>query len=301
MGNMGSFNAAGPAPGMYTQPAYGGAPLTPPQTAVKQTAGSTIFMVLAILYSATTLLSFITGLATSNSGLAVFLSILFSVPAILLTIGMWMSFASARQPGNRLSGVGLCRGVMITCVVLICIFMAFVIIASIIWLSEADSQARRYGASLSDLGMILRYDSEIREATTVLIILFILLIAVMIFVMIYFIKLSKLCAEVRDTMYTGQNRIGGTTYVFVFTIIIIVCAVISLLFSIAANATIADISDVFSEMGLNGVLGGLAGASALGIIQSLLSIAVYICATVTLSQLKKNLMMTNGYYGGRPY
>ena len=301
MGNMGSFNAAGPAPGMYAQPAFGGAPLTPPQTAVKQTAGSTIFMVLTILYSATTLLSFVTGLANSEGGLAVFMSILVSVPAILLTIGMWMSFASARQPDNRLSGVGLCRGVMITYVVLICIAMAALIIITIIGLSEASSQARRYGASLSDLGTILRYDSDARAATTALTITYILIIAVMVFVMIYFIKLSKLCAGVRDTMYTGQNRIGGTSYVFVFTIIIIVCAVISLLFSIAANATIADISDVFSEMGLNGVLGGLAGASAMGIIQSLLSIAVYICATVTFSQLKKNLMMTNGYYGGRPY
>ena len=313
MGNMGSSTGpVPPVPPTQPQPApsYAGprpgympVSLTPAQRGIKMTVSSSIFLVTVILYTVGVLFSLISGLVAASdayryTGMMVVMTLLMAVPGVLLSIGMWMAYGSSRQPDDRLSGVGLCRGVMIFYAVIVCIFMAAYLIITIYGLSEVSRASRAasyyYGGSWSDIYDAFGYGSAARSGVAVIIIVMIVVLAILVLALIYFLKLAKLCKETYETMMVGTSRISGTGYIFGITVTVIVLSVIGFFISIISGAAMADIMDEVSV-----VMPGLAASGVLSYISSLLSIAMFICAAITLSQFKNNMMQATagrGYY-----
>ncbi len=186
------------------------------------------------------------------SSMSVAGAVLSAVPAILIAVAMWITYASCRdtQSGNvSTAGLTICKVLSIISLVCICIFAAilvlFMVILLIAGVAEAANDVYGYDASIAQAGI------------AVLLVLFVILAAVLALAIIYQVCVIKTINRIKATATTGvpDNRIPNFLVVMNYIE--------------AASMVLAGLANLFTTPVLG--LGSLVGAATLVIIAIILT------------------------------
>lgn len=186
------------------------------------------------------------------SSMSVAGAVLSAVPAILVAVAMWITYASCRdtQSGNvSTAGLTICKVLSIISLVCICILAAilvlFMVIFMIAGMAEAANDVYGYDASIAQAGI------------AVLLVLFVILAAVLALVIIYQVCVIKTINRIKATATTGvpDNRIPNFLVVMNYIE--------------AAGMVLAGLANLFTTPILG--LGSLVGAATLVIISIILT------------------------------
>lgn len=186
------------------------------------------------------------------SSMSVAGAVLSAVPAILIAVAMWITYASCRdtQSGNvSTAGLTICKVLSIISLVCICILAAilvlFMVIFMIAGMAEAANDVYGYDASIAQAGI------------AVLLVLFVILAAVLALVIIYQVCVIKTINRIKATATTGvpDNRIPNFLVVMNYIE--------------AAGMVLAGLANLFTTPILG--LGSLVGAATLVIISIILT------------------------------
>ena len=261
----------------YGQPVYGAAGgETVAQRALRETISSTMFLIFTILLTANLVLSLIslftgqsamTGTLNGESNLmmTVFLGVLMMIPMILICIGLWKSYGEAKSgcamQGN---GLGLVRGSLIALLVLACVGFALLLVLlfamqSILSNSNLLSQ------------YIVSYEAylTLRAMLPVLMVIFVI---VMILVILYLVKLRGCVSSAVQICQSGWPAKKLSMFVIVMNFILGALQLLILVITMAAA----------SGSGLQ--------TSVLGIISTLVNIAIMILMSLVLLSLRSKLL-----------
>ena len=186
------------------------------------------------------------------SSMSVAGAVLSAVPAILIAVAMWITYASCRdtQSGNvSTAGLTICKVLSIISLVCICILAAilvlFMVILLIAGVAEAANDVYGYDASIAQAGI------------AVLLVLFVILAAVLALAVIYQVCVIKTINRIKATATTGvpDNRIPNFLVVMNYIE--------------AAGMVLAGLANLFTTPILG--LGSLVGAATLVIISIILT------------------------------
>ena len=186
------------------------------------------------------------------SSMSVAGAVLSAVPAILVAVAMWITYASCRdtQSGNvSTAGLTICKVLSIISLVCICILAAilvlFMVIFMIAGMAEAANDVYGYDASIAQAGI------------AVLLVLFVILAAVLALAVIYQVCVIKTINRIKATATTGvpDNRIPNFLVVMNYIE--------------AAGMVLAGLANLFTTPILG--LGSLVGAATLVIISIILT------------------------------
>jgi F0F1-type ATP synthase assembly protein I len=270
-------------------PPTGGRSLPPLVAAIRRFNSSTFILVLAIVYSLTLLLE-LTDSLTSAGGF--FFTLLGEAPQILVCIGMWMLYASAKGrfsvTGYTLANVGLI--IRLVEMILIYVLVFFVILVAMIGISQYSSD---FGSGIV-VGFLVG------------------LIVEAILNILYLVKVRKVVTSSRDILL-GQSR---ELKVSLYPIVILGIAAVGKLILFAVLRAISGSlgmmlwqmayqlsymlgTDASSLMSQAYSLLGL-GSGFLSIVSSLLDIAVTVLFLIALVQYR-GLGQTAAPYGGSGY
>ncbi len=216
----------------------GSAPLSsnPAVNVLKTVGSSPLFLTAAILYSVSTLISVFSSVignsnvsrylmyALSNMDIdysmlypmigalnntSVGLTLLFSVPAILLAVGMWLFFVTCRdrRSGNvSTAGLTICKVISIIFLVCYCILSAFMLFA-IVMVLVGGSTYFSYSYDLYGYG----YDSGYAAGVTAgVVFVFLLVLAVLVLFILYYVSIVRTINRIKASASSGvpDNRIS---------------------------------------------------------------------------------------------
>lgn len=228
-------------------------PLSPVAQALRQMGGSAVFLTAAVAYTCAILFTIIGGfVGSSNSVLASYLAlaeqmggmvdygalntvlgamrgasvmstILMEIPAILVAVGIWMTFATVRNNGSapmQTGGLTLIRVLQIIGVVFECVALVLLEVALIISMVAASQY--------TDMAVPVL-------ATAMALILLIMGLGIL-----YNVKLIQTLGTIRLTMQTQRPSTRISTYAAVMTII----------GGVASLVSIFSAGNIFSSLGL---------------------------------------------------
>jgi hypothetical protein len=279
--------------GGYQNPPAGYGGLPPLVAAIRRFNGSTFMLVVAIVYSLTLLLS----LADSFSGVGTFLTtVLGTAPQILVCIGMWLLYASAKGrfsvTGYTLANVGLI--IRLVEMILVYVLAFFVILVAMIGISQYSS----------DFG------------TGIVVGLLVGLIVGAILNVLYLVKVRKVVTSSRAVLLGQGRELTVSLYPIVilglaafgkligFVVVRIVSANLGMILWQLANqmSYMLDI-DIYEVMGQAYSVLGL-GNSFMTIFSSLLDVAVAVLFLIVLIRyraLGQNAPAGGSHPNSNPY
>ncbi len=186
------------------------------------------------------------------------------IPVLLIVTGMWMLFASCagKRQIPSATGITLSRGAIITYIVLVSILTGLAAIVGGIWV---------YVITMN-FGVYYEFGTNqinLAAGTAVLVGIVLIVVAVLILCLIYFIKMLKTTRVIRNVLRTGQVTGNISMYHIVFNFI----AVLLNVFLVVTNFVSAPY---------------IAGSVPLAI-QAALGVISYISVTVALLLLRSKL------------
>ena len=261
----------------YGQPVYGAAGgETIAQRALRETISSTMFLIFTILLTANLVLSLIslftgqsamTGTLNGESNLimTVFIGILMMIPMILICIGLWKSYGEAKS-GRVMqgSGLGLVRGSLIALLVLACVGFALLLVLLFAMQSI-----------LSNSNLLSQYIVSYEAYLTLLAmlpVLMVIFVIVMILVILYLVKLRGCVSSAVQICQSGWPAKKLSMFVIVMNFILVALQLLILVVTMAAA----------SGSGLQ--------ISVLGVISTLVNIAIMILMSLVLLSLRSKLL-----------
>lgn len=270
--------------GGYSAPAdYSDVRLLSPNTVlntVRECAKSKLFLVAIILYTITIVMSFVTSIYNINNtyemmdmytdimggnsfsseimsspsyGVGNIIGVIIGmVPAVLIAIGMWITYASAAGENDRMTTAGLTiiKVVAIIYLVLMCIaaVLMVLVLALMLIFFEAMDFDELFGI-WNDYGMS---SGEAAMAQSIFIvvfaILFIMIIAVLAFSIFYYAKIIKTVNVIKSTVQTGTVTGKISVFVAVMAIIIGGCIGLSGLSSLLLGQFLLAITSILSAL-----------------------------------------------------
>ncbi|MBO6159850.1 MAG: hypothetical protein J6P72_11425 [Firmicutes bacterium] len=255
---------------------------TPGQKALKNSFGGTLYLIATILFTVTLVIelvsSFLPGTSIAGTvmnllqtysyqmgvdipsevydvlprllGTSFFSTLIGMIPSILVCLGMWLLWASARaaKMPSSTAGYTILQVMAIISLVGACLGTLLVLVVGVIGLigiSAAGSYMSSYGSSVSTAA-----------PTTVLIIVLLIALIVMVLVIIYHAKLASIYSTCKDVL--SLNRAGKkiSMYVIVFNFISIFFSIIGSISTIALTTSIAMLGGGFLVLsGISTILG----------------------------------------------
>ncbi len=275
-----------PNPGaVYTQPVFPGIRET-----VREALKSTPFLIMAITFSASLLISVINMIyymAVVNSGLISSFLLILLIPMVITTIGLWQIYTGAGKDTPVIKGFGMLRCICILCLILF-IFLAVITgITTVIFAAGAGLASALGSTNIADLGNIAAIGIGIITA------LFALFVALVILAAVYYYKLNTSIKRIEDGANLGYMRGNISTYVFVFTVIGCVTSVFTAITTIITAAAGKAINSAISsglmlnEYGLGGL--EVVSSTVFNAISGVLSAVFVISMAVFLGNLHKKL------------
>lgn len=275
-----------PNPGSaYTQPVFPGIRET-----VREALKSTPFLIMAITFSASLLISAINMIyymAVVNSGLISSFLLILLIPMVITTIGLWQIYTGASKDAPVIKGFGKLRGICILCLILFILLAVITGITTVIFAAGAGLASALGSTNIADLGNIAAIGIGIITA------LFALFVALVILAAVYYYKLNTSIKRIEDGANLGYMTGNISTYVFVFTVIGCVTGVFTAITTIitaaAGNAINSAISSglMLSEYGLGGL--EVVSSTVFNAISGVLSAVFVISMAVFLGNLHKKL------------
>lgn len=275
-----------PNPGaVYTQPVFPGIRET-----VRDALKSTPFLIMAITFSASLLISVINMIyymAVVNSGLISSLLLVLLIPMVITTIGLWQIYTGAGKDTPVIKGFGMLRCICILCLILFILLAVITGITTVIFAAGAGLASALGSTNIADLGNIAAIGIGIITA------LFALFVALVILAAVYYYKLNTSIKRIEDGANLGYMRGNISTYVFVFTVIgCVTCvftAITTIITAAAGNAINSAISSglMLSEYGLGGL--EVVSSTVFNAISGVLSAVFVISMAVFLGNLHKKL------------
>jgi hypothetical protein len=264
---------------------YNTQPATPAVAALRNSASSTLMLVFAILFSVSTLLSFVYAIYTgvtsgeTNYGyystyytsseenvislLAVIGSFIGIIPSLLVVIGTWLYHNDAKKPNNQFinpRGITFIKATAIIEIVLMSLMIFLVLIVGLVIMMGSSQIINElayymeysYGYGVIDSGMIM----------SILVIGIIFLLAMLAVMLLFFVSFLKTLNNIKQASVTGMPAQKISMF------FIVVCYVAS----------------AFS------LIGCLFSGSGLTVIMGLISTAAVVIGTVMLSGLRKEMI-----------
>nr|MBQ6241893.1 zinc ribbon domain-containing protein [Lachnospiraceae bacterium] len=284
-----------PSYGYYTpqpQPVTIGSE-SPVRKALHDSLSSPSFLVVAILLTVQLILTLVSVFTSSGSSVYSYASssrasyttgiligtLLVCAPLILYVIGTWIVWGSSK--GETVKGAGCIKAASIIMIVVIAIIIGVftvVFIAALSALGEYSRYSYRsyysYSRSYSDFDDLF---DIFGGSAAALIIVFSLLLVLLVLILIYFIKMSGLASTIRQIDTFGVQRRPVSSYLNFIHMTMFVFSLLGILFLL-----------LFTKAN-SYAYGLLGGTSAMTIISSLVSAALWICLFIAIHNLKRNL------------
>ncbi|MBR5773888.1 MAG: zinc ribbon domain-containing protein [Clostridia bacterium] len=255
------IECGGAAAGVADNPApdYSSVPLINRQVGILNTirdlARSKLFLATIIVYAVTALLNLaysfysITEVEplsdyTSATIVGEVIGIIISAaPTVLILIGMWITYSSAKSADERLktNGLNIIRIITIIMLVLICIVVAFAIPLSILVVFLSGSEELMFDPSYWGESMAALF-SEFMTVFLVVALVVALIVAVL--MIVYYSLVIKTIKSIKTTIETGVLTGKVSIFVAVMSIIIGVFTALSAFSSITGNAIFAGIASL---------------------------------------------------------
>lgn len=273
--------------GNYGQPMYG-APggETAAQQALKETVGSTAYLIFTVLLTASlvlALISLFTGQSAvtgtlngeSNTMVTVIIGILMMIPSILICIGLWKSYGDARS-GSVMqgSGLGLIRGSLIAILVFVCLGFALILLALFVWQS-VWSDGSLFSYEICYLIGNFVSGKAYRTLQTMLPVLMVVFAILMILVLLYLVKLRGCVSAAVQICQSGWPAKKLSMFVIVVNFVIAAFQLLELVMSMAV-----------ASAGTGGQI------SILGVISLLVNSVILIMMSAVLLSLRSKLVRT---------
>lgn len=252
----------------------------PAVNALKTLGSSTLFLVAAILLTASPVLSVVGQMSLRDSisdlifyaaqldldpsilypamqsmeSVSIVTAVFSCIPEILIAVAMWITFTSSRnaQSGNvSTAGLTICKVLSIISLVGVCIGAAALLILLVVFLV----------AGANELGNAMAYDyydaSMAQAGIAVVVVLAIVLTAVLVLMIFYQVSVIKTINRIKATAVSGvpDNRVSN--YLIVMNYIL------------AVGSALGGLANLFTSPFIG--LAGLVGAATLIIISILLS------------------------------
>lgn len=195
------------------------------------------------------------------------ISLIGMIPAIIMVTGMWLLLAAcaSKKPVPSTGGITLVRGAVITYIVLMSICLGLVVILACIFIFAGAMAGAAIDYEYSAFGT----SGAFRAGMEVMVLAFAIVIALLILLVIYYVKMLKTTKVIRNVLRTGSTRENISMFLIVFNFISIAGTVISIIMTLI-NAPY-----------ISGVIPS--------VIQSLLSLISIISITVSLLMLRGRL------------
>ena len=239
------------APQFYTSPPSNEAGLNQPILALKRTATSAPFIIGAILFTVSAVLSVILSVVASPSLYYLFLDFLYSqginvssvsistvssvisavissIPTFLVILGLWLTVGAGGNKNNdRFSTAGLTiiKVIQIITLIGVCICFGIAVVACIIALIAIGVN----GGSNAGLSLVAGIFG------------FLFLIAAFVFMLIFYIKVLKTIGAAKKVAATGMPNRGASGFVAVMLFIVGVSGVISALMLFFFSAVLGNV------------------------------------------------------------
>lgn len=188
-----------------------------------------------------------------------FIILIFSIPVLCITAGMWMTYVSARnknQAGMNVTGLTMIRVVVLIQLVIVCLQTVLVVGLCLIAMVGANS--------------ISGYYRDIRTTLSALLaVVMVFMIGYAVVVVLYYLKLGKMINKMKEMLLTGRADNYVSKYVEIFCYI---------------NGGVAIISGVLSLVGLS-IYGFLSNAGLA---------TANICFALYLSKYRKMMETMSG-------
>jgi len=269
--------------------------VTPVVSRIRTVGGSTLELVLIILTAASVVMSFIAGGSSSMipgvGGAMIGLSLIGSIPTILMIIGLLLFFFDCRKnPIPRGSGLGVYKAAKIVMIV----FLAIIGIVAVLGMVLGGVVVGGLGGSLSDILDELLSEAGISSAAFsyggavagamagVLIVILIFVAIILILAILMQIKLMHCANVVRKTLASGVRSGTIPVYPAVIQILISIGMVISLFNTIGQAAAYA------SYLG-----SAYSGLLAVSVIQAIVTCAQAIITIIMLLKLRAAVNQAN--------
>ena len=297
----GYYNAY-PNPGVaYTQPVIPGIRET-----VREALRSTPFLIMAITFSASLIMSVInmiyymvvvnTGLSTLSdnsfekilaSGFSSSFMLIFLIPMVITTIGLWQIYTGAGKDTPIIKGFGMLRGICVLCMILFILLAAISGIAIALFVVGAGLLSALGLTDFGDFGKIAAVGIGI------IIALFALYLVLVILATIYYYKLNASIKRIEDGANLGYMTGNISTYVIVFTVIGCVTSILTAITTIitatigkAVNSAISS-GLMLSQYGLGDL--EIVSSTVLNAITGVFSVIFVISMALFLGNLHKKL------------
>ena len=246
---------------MYNQPvvqpygtpgAYAPQVLDNASAAIKNVCGSTLALLLAIIISINAAMSLVSFFITGTAGdtdksvqiLSIVMSLIAFIPTLLIVIGTWNIYASARanELKMRTTGFTIIRGAVITYVVILSIALVIINIAFLpVILSDDVSEIRKmlgsfyYTAGFDELGSSIQ---------AVFLVTLIILDLIFILIIVLYVKISGSLKYIRGFSY---NIVKGdiSMYAVIMLFILGGFSVINIISMINESQIYAAITYIF--------------------------------------------------------
>lgn len=275
-----------PNPGSaYTQPVFPGISET-----VREALKSTPFLIMAITFSASLLISVINMIyymAVVNSGLISSFLLILLIPMVITTIGLWQIYTGAGKDAPVIKGFGMLRGICVLCMILFILLAAISGIAIALFAVGAGLLSALGSTDFGDFGIIAAVGIGI------IIALFALYLVLVILATIYYYKLNASIKRIEDGANLGYMTGNISTYVIVFTVIGCVTSVLTAITTIitatigkAINSAISS-GLMLSQYGLGDL--EVVSSTVFNAISGVLSAVFVISMAVFLGNLHKKL------------
>ena len=164
------------------------------------------------------------------SGVSLLGTLISAVPVILLAVGMWLLFASAKGgAGINLTGLAMIRVIVIIQMVCACITVVLVEIVCIV--------------VIAGVGSIMSYLETGYEAGTIMILAMLVVAGIAAAEIIYYLKLLKTIRTMKDTIISGMPDSRVSKYVEIFCYIAGGFSGLSALFSLAGMSIYGFLGD----------------------------------------------------------
>ena len=256
------YQAPQPAPQFYAPPAANETGLNQPILALKRTATSAPFIIGAILFTVSAILSVILSVVTSpylyylffdylyaqginvsyvslNTASSVISAVISSIPTLLVILGLWLTVGAGGNKNNdRMSTAGLTiiKVIRILGLIGFCICFGILLIASIIGLIALGVNGGRYSGPGLGVGILG----------------FLILIGVFVFGLIFLIKVLKTIGAAKKVAATGMPNNGASGFVAVMLFIAGISGIFSALMLIFFSAFFGNVVyDVSREIKLD--------------------------------------------------
>ncbi len=202
-----------------------------------------------------------------SSAFSVVVNIIAMIPLFLIVIGMWLFFASCagRQKVPSTVGLTLNRGAIITYIVLVSLLLAiFAVAAGIIIFALVVT-----GQAVDSVFYVNGMRVDFTGSVVMVFLILAVALAVIILMLIYYIKMLKTTRVIRSVLRTGKVTGNISMYHIVFNFIAVILNIYMMIVNFIFAAYVADAMPAA--------------------IQSALSIISYISVTVALLMLRSKL------------